>query len=120
MEVTKMETLKRIKEMKKETSKNSFRWYVLNEIVKRGADDIECYLKDLLLFGSYDMLTLSDKEINKVFKKYEFEITQFMKDLEWSIGTIPNPYKLDKKSFYVYTTFDYELEWIIDELDIHL
>ena len=115
-----MNTLQKIKEMKKETSRKSFKWFVLDTIVKQGSDDIECYLKDLLLFGAHDMLGLDYEDVKKVFNKYKNEITQFVKDLEFDIGEIPNPYNLDETSLYVYTTFDWTLEWIIDELDIHL
>jgi len=99
----------RIKEMKKDAGRGTFRWFVLNTIEQEGWDNPEGYINDVVTYGcingAVSHLTYTS-DIHKVFDRYYYDIEEKIEELKEELGEIPNRYDLDVKTLYVFIAFE--------------
>ena len=113
----------KIKRMKKEAGRGTFRWFVLNTIEKEGSDNIESYISDVLTYGCINgtvgALTYTS-DVHRVFDRYYSDIDDVVSEVKEEFGEVENRYDLDVKTFYTFLAFEETVRDIAEDLGLDI
>jgi septation ring formation regulator EzrA len=123
MKQVKTNLKKRVKELKRESDRRSFQWFVLNTIEKEGEDSIESFISDVLNYGcingSVSALTYT-WDIHKIFDRYYYDIENKVEEVKEEIGELQNRYELDVKTLYTFVAFEETVRDIAEALGLDI